>query len=113
MFFSSIALIRTANGRNANYGGWSYPLQWAKIYDTIGNVSAPIYGTWENTVNQVKTLNFNAFVIVENVACSNLAFVTTDNTNPAYWAERYELYKYGYILATWSAGKGANMVKLI
>ena len=108
-FYRSIAILRSTNGRNPSFA-WSNPVKWTSIYDSIAKISQSIYGSDENSINQLKSLNINPLTVLD-IKCSDLNFVTTDPGSSQYWAERWELYKYSYVLALWARRKRVEMIE--
>ena len=109
-FSNAIYVLRTANGRNANYA-WKNPVKWSSIFSYMNN-SNGVYGSDENALNQLNSINVST-LIVENIGCSGTSF-TFQSFNPSsvvYWAERWELYKLSYAMAVWAYNKNVKAIE--
>jgi hypothetical protein len=111
-FQNSIADLRTLNGRNQNYN-WVNPIQWTTIINNINKVSQDIYGSDENSITKLNSINISTLV-VQHIGCTSstsFSFLSMNTTDPSYWAERWELYKFSYAMAVWAWGKGVTMME--
>ncbi len=61
-FLSSVAELRTPNGRNVNYN-WKNPVKWKNISMDLYKVTEGIYGSDENTINKLISLNISTLVV--------------------------------------------------
>lgn len=108
-----MATLRTANGRNQTYP-WTNPIKWSKLTAAMQSLSPPIYGTTDNTVKNLNYLKLQKLFVI-NVGCggasTNFVFSTLDRTTPAYWAERWELYKFSYAAAIYARNYGVTMIE--
>ena len=108
----AIADLRTLNGRNQNYN-WVNPVQWSTIINQINQVSQDIYGSDENSMNKLNSINITTLV-VQHIGCTSstsFSFSSMNNADSNYWAERWELYKFSYAMAVWAWGKGVTMIE--
>jgi hypothetical protein len=111
-FLSSVEELRTPDGRNVNYN-WTNPVKWKNISIDLNKVTEGIYGSDENTINKLILLNISTLV-VEHISCissTSFSFLSMNTTDPSYWAERWELYKFSYAMAVWAWGKGVTMME--
>ena len=108
--------IRTVPGRQYLIPGqtnntgtgvtWIYPPAWAQTDINMGTTDisyngAEMTGNPDDTVNRLAQMGI-ATLGVEFLPCTNFAWTSMDPTAPAYWQERWELYKHTYVVAGWS-----------
>ena len=85
---------------------WVYPPAWTQVDINMGTTDisyngAELTGNPNDTVNRLAQMGI-ATLGVEFLPCNNFAFTSMDPNNPAYWGERWELYKHTYVVAGWS-----------
>ena len=105
--------LRTPNGRSTTYP-WKYPIKLKDIAAGLNKVSQVIYGTDENTINKLNSINMHT-LLVEQISCSGgstvFQFETMNPVEPFYWSERWELYKFSYAMAIWAWTKKITMIE--
>ena len=88
---------------------------------------------WDSVLNQLKSTNTGVFlrqagnptyvvsqlvqrdiqvVGIWDIRCDNLAFLSSNPADPAYWAERFEDYRLAYIGGRWMARAGVSMINV-
>lgn len=114
-FLSAIADLRTPNGKNPS-ASWANPVRWNDIFNGYNVISQAIYGSDEKTITNLASININT-LIVDTIGCSSggsstqIVFQSMNLSDPVYWNERWELYKYSYASAVWAWYKGVNMIE--
>ncbi len=111
-FLNAVNKLRTPEGRNQAYP-WKNPVKWKTIFDQISSVSRAIYGSDENTINNLNSIGISTLV-VEHISCSTstkLDLLSFNRSAESYWGERWELYKHSYALAVWARSKGVKMIE--
>jgi len=117
-FFAAVNLLHSSDyrGRNAsNPRNFTFPAPWNAYYGNmlvIDNSTADTQsqGSPAGNLAALRMLNIQP-LSVHWLTCSVLTWQTTDPTNPTYWAERWEVYKYQYVLATWSWSNGVARIE--
>jgi hypothetical protein len=92
---------------------FSNPINWTTMFAEFNKVNA-FLGSSQNTVKTLTTMGIST-LLVEQIGCvkgpgTQFNFTTFDNTSRQYWSERWELYKFSYILAVWAR---SNLVRAI
>ena len=108
---AAVAQLRTPTGRSyTNAGGLVNPALYSQIEATLAttDTSAPseeIDGNVNSTLAMLASIGIVPLVVTQ-VSCASFDFTTDSPTVPAYWGERWELYKHQYAISrfTWTRG---------
>ena len=112
-YLKAIEMLRTPQGRTET--GWVTPFKWTQMYKEINTVSLSIYGSDENTINSLNSINIKT-LIVQQIGCLGGGKVTFESTNPddsIYWTDRWEYYKFSYAMAVWAWSKKVSMIEIL
>ena len=102
-FVNATAQLRSPNGHDPTYIGWTNPIIWGKIdkaLKTSETGAGAVDGNPENTIASLKKLGISPLAVAQ-IGCSTFSFSTMVPTAAAYWAERWEYYKIRYAVARW------------
>ena len=106
-YTSAVSNLRTWAGHNpANAGNWVYPPPYALI-DWWNNQGDQTGFSWQVAGPPAYVINATYAnlgyrpLVVAHLGCGSFSFSTIDPTNPTYWAEHWELYKFTYAAAQW------------
>jgi len=109
LFNVAIAQLRTFNGHNPSYTGWSNPVNWAAIYSSLSS-SNGVEGDPDNAVRRLSSIGVTMLAVMQ-LGCSVFSFSTMDQTKAAYWQERWVLYRIRYAVATWAWQRGISDIE--
>jgi hypothetical protein len=95
-FNAAVATLRSPAGHDISPAGvaaWTTPPLWSKVELTLAttDVSAPseeIDGNVNATIASLASIGFVPLVVTQ-VSCASFDFATMDNTQAAYWGERW------------------------
>jgi hypothetical protein len=76
------------------------PIDWKKMTSEFTKVNK-FLGSTQNTVQTLNQMGIST-LLVQHTGCGTGIFSTFDNTTEMYWGERWELYKYSYVIAVWA-----------
>jgi hypothetical protein len=141
-FNAAVATLRSPAGHDISPAGvaaWTTPPLWSKVELTLAttDISAPseeIDGNVNATIASLASIGFVPLVVTQ-VSCASFDFATMDNTQAAYWGERWcarvrgalqrlcdalaepfpsarrELYKHQYILSRYTWVRGIRKIE--
>ena len=117
-YTTAVSALRTWAGHNpANAGSWVYPPPYALI-DWWNNQGDQTGFSWQVTGPPAYVINATYAnlgfrpLVVAHLGCGSFSFSTIDPTNPTYWAEHWELYKFTYAAAQWMYKYNITKVEL-
>jgi hypothetical protein len=89
------------------------PINWTQAFAEFTKVNS-FLGSAQNTIKSLAAMGLST-LLVQQTSCvkgpgTQFNFSTFDNSTSAYWAERWELYKFSYILAVWAR---SNLVEAV
>lgn len=113
-FANAVIELRSPEGHNPDSViSWKNPVQWANI-DSVLATSSSGTGAIEGNANfTIATLiqhGITPFAVVQ-LGCSVLTFSTMNSSQPAYWAERWELFKQRYAQSRWLWLRGVREIE--
>ena len=113
-FQSAVSALRSVNGRNLTYA-WPNPFPWNSLFNGISKVTQDIYGSDENTINKLRSIDVQNILVAQHIGSSTsdvtFIFSTLDSSNATYWTEAWELYKFSYAEAYWAWSKQISLIE--
>eukprot|EP01036_Dinobryon_divergens_P023012 gene23012-31323_t len=111
-FNTAMLQLRSPNGHNPGFTGWTYPVQWGVIDLNLNQTS---YSPMTDAINSNSNYIISALqeldispLPVTQITCSTFSFSTMNPQLGVYWAERWELYKQRYAIARWMWLRGVT-----
>ena len=110
-FDAAINTLRTPLGHTPGAYAWPNPPRWAS-HEILLNYTtvAPDGNSMLNTVAGAQSIGVEPLLVFW-MGCGVFSFSTLDPAAPAYWAERWELYKHQYIGARWAFNHGVRKLE--
>lgn len=111
-FQAAVLELRSPDGHNPTKV-WKYPVQWSNI-DAVLSTSGTGVNAIDGNANAIaSTLLKSHFVpvAVTQITCGSFTFSTMNQTLPAYWGERWELFKQRYAESRWMWLRGIREVE--
>ena len=117
-FNAAVAALRKSDysGRNAsNPKGYAYAAPWAGYYSNLLQIDnstsdTQAQGSPAANLAALRSLGIQPLV-VHWLTCGSFAWTSLSPSDALYWGERWEVYKYQYVLATWAYTKGVARIE--
>jgi hypothetical protein len=110
-FQAALAQLRGPSGHLSAPEAWANPPGWAAHAALMNATSvAPNGNSMQGVVSALRAAGVQPLLVFW-LGCANFAFSTLNPAQPAYWAERWELYKHQYVAARWAFLNGARKLE--
>lgn len=112
---AAVSQLRSPAGHSPSSSGtWSNPPRWAAfdimLNSTNTSAPAPDGLSMQGVVQGLQSIGVEPLLMFW-MGCGTYQFSTMDSSQPAYWAERWELYKHQYIGARWAFVHGVRRLE--
>ena len=109
---AAVTLLRTPAAHNpANPSSYPNPPRWAAFDRMQNTTSVAADGlSMQGIVQGLQSINVEPLLMFW-MGCGVFSFSTMNPAQPAYWAERWELYKHQYMGAPWAYIRGVRRLE--
>ena len=109
---AAVALLRTPAAHNTtNPSSYPNPPRWAAFDLMLNTTTAAADGlSMQGIVQGLQSVNVEPLLVFW-MGCGVFSVSTMNPAQPAYWAERWELYKHQYMGARWAFVRGVRRLE--
>ena len=116
-FNTAVAALRKSDfsGRNVSNTALTYAAPWATVYSnfaTVDNATADTQSQGSPKANMAALTKLGVQPLaVHWLSCTDLNWQSLSPSATIYWGERWEVYKYQYVLAYWAYQNGVKRIE--
>jgi len=114
-YMAAVASVRTPDGHTPSATQTTYknPIKFQKFVaaqSSFGGVTS-LSDTEAAAVANYAAIGLQSMFVLQS-SCNFHQFTTEDSNQPVFWAERWEIYKYAYMVAYWGYTRGVTRFEI-